>query len=144
MNLDQDLKEAQERLDTILSNRKELINAFQMAKRALDRNTEMLTVATKKTDSIRAMMSVIPPTVTVSKRAYNVNEDLKENRHDVYAALKKIPNVWVSPRGLAVLSGVDAEVTAAILRNAASLPGIPVEHNGRRARASKYRWVGEK
>jgi len=138
MNLQEQLNQAIARVDEALSEREKLVEALSLAQRNLDANTSRLDAATKKRDEIRGMMSIVPP-----PREKSAAEAHMEERQAVFAAMRQIPNVWIAPQGLSVLAGVDDDITAAILRRAASLDGVPVEHNGKRGRASMYKWVGK-
>lgn len=124
--------------NALIEARADAADALQEAEQELAGHEEKIRQAAKGRDNIRAMMSVTPPPKTVSPV-----ETRMEEKQAVFVALRQMPGTWIMPAGLAVLSGVDDSVTAAILRRAASLDGIPVEHNGKRGRASMYRWVGK-
>lgn len=137
MNLHEKLDQAMTNIDNILSERQRLFERMREIQEKLDRNSSDLNTAVKERDELKAMTSVVPPPRKSERKSQHMEE-----KQAVFAAIRKIPNTWIAPQGLSVLAEVDGEITAAILRRASSIEGIPVEHNGRHGRASMYRWVG--
>lgn len=126
-------------VNKVLEERKVLIADIENAQSALVLNDGELKRATRIRDEHQAMFSIAPVDPATPAAA-----QLMEDRQKVFAAFRQIRDAWIQPNGLAVLSGVDEATTAAILRRASKLDGMPVEHNDRRGRASKYRWLGQK
>jgi hypothetical protein len=139
MNLYEKFDRAVVNVDNILSERHRLIERMRTTQEKLDKNSNDLTIAIKERDRLKAMTSVVPAPPRPERRSQHMEE-----KQAVFTAMRQIPNTWIAPKGLSVLAEVDGEITAAILRHAASIEGIPVEHNGRHGRASMYRWVGNK
>ena len=135
MNLQEKFNQACKKVDEILAQREQLVSALAEAQKNLDENNHQLRKATRERDETSAMLSVVPSTPRKDP-----NETAMQEKQAVFAALRQMPNTWIMPQGLAVLAGVEDATVAAILRRAAGLAGIPVEHNGKRGRASMYRW----
>jgi len=136
MNLQERFDQAKKRVEEVNEERELLEATLAAAQNNLDNNTMQLRRAIRERDETSAALSVAPP-----PRKVHASEEAMLDKQRVFAAIRQVPNMWIMPAGLAVMSGVDDDVTAAILRRAAKLDGIPVEHNGRRGRASMYRWV---
>lgn len=140
MNLQDKFKQAQEKIDNVLARREKLLEALAEAQRNLDENDFELRKATRERDEAKAMISVVP---RVPEKSEAQSKALEE-KQAVFRALRTMPGTWIAPAGLAILADVEDATCSAILRRAASLEGIPVEHNGKRGRASMYRWTGGK
>lgn len=126
-------------VNKVLEERKVLIADLENVKAELALNDEYIKQAIRIRDEHQAMFSLAPVAPATPSAA-----QLMEDRQKVFAAFRQIHDAWIQPNGLAVLSGVDEATTASILRRASKLDGMPVEHNNRRGRASKYRWLGQK
>lgn len=118
-------------VDQVIAERKHLKSVLAVAENDLVKNSDKLEPAKRVRDELEPV-------------AKSVVSNMSEIRQAVFAQFCKMPNIWIPPHGVAILSGVNEKTTAAILRDAAKLDGMPVEHNGQRGRGSKYRWLGEK
>lgn len=136
MNLYEKLNQAVVNVESILSERQKLLERMCTTQEKLDKNSGDLTVAIKERNELKVMTSVVPP-----PRKSERKSQYMEEKRAVFSAICRIPDIWIAPQGLAVLSGVDDETTAAILRRAAAVELIPIKHNGKRGRGSMYRWA---
>lgn len=139
MDLKEQFDAACDIVNKVLEERKVLLAELENAQSALALNEGELNRAIRIRDEHQAMISVVPPAPKVAPPSVQLMED----RQKVFATFRHIRNTWIAPNGIAVMAGVDEATTAAILRRAAKLDGMPVEHNGRKGRASKYRWLGK-
>jgi hypothetical protein len=143
MNLQEKFNQACAAVSYVLERREKLVDALDKANLDLEENSRHLQRVIKQRDELHAMMSVVPVESSAEAKAKRVrNAHLMEDKQSVFAEIRKIPDKWIAPQGLAILSQVEESTTAAILRRASKLDGIPVEHNGKYGRASKYRWTG--
>lgn len=138
MNLQEQFEAACNTVNEVLSEREQLVAALEKAQEALKDNQIQLNRATRRRDELSAALSIVPKPKPVDN-----DEQLMANRQAVFQAIRTIPGVWIQPMGLATLAGVDEAETASILRRAVKIKGVPLEHNGLRGRASKYRWFGD-
>lgn len=136
--LNQQYEDACSEVNRILGERDELITAVTTAKNNLQRNLDSFDSALRKRNELHAMLSVIPSTPSKSEQ-----EQLMEDRREVFKAFRQIKGNWIAPQGLSIITGIDSDVVSAILLRASKLDAVPVEHNGKRGRASMYRWVGK-
>ena len=144
MNLQEKFNQACGAVAFILNQREELIKVVAKANQNLEQNSRQLQNATGVRNELHTMMGVVPADSTAETNAKRVkNVHLMEDRQSVFAKFREIPDTWIAPQGLAILSSVEEDVTAAILRRASKLDGVPVEHNGKRGRASMYRWTSQ-
>jgi len=139
MNLKEQFDAACGIVNGMLGERKKMLVELDILELALTEHDCKLYRAIIIRDDFQSAMDV-----TSNKSTKPASTQLTELRQLVFAEFSKIHDTWIAPQGLAVLSGVDEETTASILRAAAKLDGMPVEHNKGRGRASKYRWLGEK
>lgn len=139
MDLQKQFDEACSIVGDLIIRREELIASVTEAQQNLQENSVQLQQAMNKRDEIRSMMSVVP-----SKPAKASEDDIMEDRRAVFSALRKIKDTWVAPQAISILSGVESDIASSILLRVSKMDEIPIEHNGKRGRASMYRWVSVK
>ena len=121
--------------------RAELIGVVTKTQEALKNNEYDLTAAIHERDSLLAAKSIVPESIP---RIKNDCEELRQKRRTIFAQFQEMPGVWIKPFGIAVMSEMETKDVCVILRRAAKIEGIPLEHNGKVGYDSMYRWVGEK
>ncbi len=136
MNLTEQFDNARSVADKLIEERKELIGAKLQIEKALADNDHAGRKAIRNCDSLYSALSIVPAKSRILK-----GDELRKKRRAIFAKIQKIPNVWIMPFGIALMSEVNSNDVCSILRRAAEMDEIPVEHNGKCGRASKYRWV---
>lgn len=147
MNLSEKFDNACSLVDNLLSERGKLVeekakadDVANQANKALCANDDALRIAICERDEARAALSIAPEEFDTPDHM----EELRANRQKVFAHMRQMPDIWVKPEAISIMSGVESEMVSAILRRAVKISGMPLEHNGERGRGSAYRWVGEK
>ncbi len=147
MNLSEKFDNACALVDNLLSEREKLVGekvkadeVASLANMALTANDDAIRAAIRERDEARAALSIAPEELDTPDHM----EELRANRQKVFAHMRQLPDVWVKPEAISIMSGVESEMVSAILRRAVKISGMPLEHNGERGRGSAYRWIGER
>ena len=145
MNLSEQFENACALVDTLLSERQQLLEAkikadevATQANKALVDNDAAIRVAVRGRDETSAALSIAP------ELSPNHIEELKINRQKVFAQMRLMPDVFVKPELISIMTGIESNEVSSILRRASKIEGFPLKHNGDRGRGSQYMWVSKK
>lgn len=133
MGFETDYLNACNRVELQKNRIKRLKRNLEDIKRALTTADEELVESIRSRNAIQSMMT--------DKPAESIVNNPMQNREAVFSALRRLPNTWLAPLAISIISGVDEKVTGQILREVSKIELIPLKHNGMRGRGSKYTWV---